>query len=99
MGGIVMTHKVGRHERMYVKDNPDMKVYPIDCVPSRRSKSAWTNGVKAYQRQTDTSSEVCIGWFHPPRTRNKNHHRYSPQARRIVPRKARLVGMVHDEEE
>ena len=94
-----MTHKEGRHDRMYVKDNPDMKIYPMDCVPRTRSKSAWTNGVKAYDRGEGGTSESCVGWFHPPRTRNKNHHRYSPAARRMVPRKTRDFGKVYQEEE
>jgi len=94
-----MTHKEGRHERMYVKDNPHLEVHKIDCVPSNRPKGSWTNGVKAWERTQGGGSDACVGWFYPPRTRNTNHHRWSPSVRRMVPRKARVVGMVHQEEE
>ena len=95
----IMTHKTGRHERMYVKDNPHLKVHKMDCVPSNRSKGSWTNGVKAWDRIEGSGTDSCIGWFFPPRTRNKNHHRWSPSVGRMVPRKAREVGKVHQEEE
>jgi len=95
-----MTHKEGRHEKMYVRDNPDLKVYPMDCVPSNRSKNSWTNGVKAWKRPDEGGgSDTCVGWFFPPRTRNKNWQRWSPSVRRWVPRKARQIGTVNQEEE
>ena len=96
----IMTHKEGRHEKMYVRDNPDLKVHKLDCVPSNRPKGSWTNGVKAWKRPDEGGgSDTCVGWFFPPRTRNKNHHRWSPSVRRMVPRKPRVVGTVHQEEE
>jgi len=38
-----------------------------------RSHGSWTNGVKAYERGTGGSSDTWVGWFHPPRLRNKGH--------------------------
>ena len=67
----IMTHKTGRHEKMYVKDNPHLKVHKMDCVPSNRSKGSWTNGVKAWDRIEGSGTDKCVGWFFPPRTRNK----------------------------
>lgn len=45
-----------------------------------RSHGSWTNGVKAYERGAGGSSDTWIGWFHPPRLRNKGHkNRYNRQ--------------------
>ncbi len=38
-----------------------------------RPHGSWTNGVKAYERGTGGSSDTWVGWFHPPRLRNKGH--------------------------
>lgn len=38
-----------------------------------RSHGSWTNGVKAYERGAGGSSDTWVGWFHPPRLRNKGH--------------------------
>lgn len=84
-----MTHRSGRGTKMYIEDNPELTIHAVDCVPFNRSKNAWTNGVVAYQKTTTTSSEKIVGWFYPPRLRNKNHHgRTSP--RKIVDRIAHL---------
>lgn len=53
---------------------PSVKIYPSKGVPTNRSKTAWTNGVPAYERGRGGLSDVCVGWFAPPRLRNKNHH-------------------------
>ena len=77
-----MTHRSGRDSRMYIEDHPDLKVYRLDCVPSSRSKSSWTNGVEAYQKKTSSTGDKLIGWFYPPRLRNTNHHnRFGPNPR------------------
>ena len=69
-----MSHKSGRHERQYVDEYPTLKIYPSKGVPTNRSKTAWTNGVQAYERGRGGLSDVCVGWFAPPRLRNKKHH-------------------------
>lgn len=53
---------------------PAHKIYSSKGVPTNRSKTAWTNGVPAYERGRGGLSDVCVGWFAPPRPRNKNHH-------------------------
>ena len=88
-----MTHRSGRGTKMYIEDNSEMTIHAIDCVPVNRSKNAWTNGVAAYRRKTpSTSSDQLVGWFYPPRLRNKNHHGRSAP-RKIVDR------IAHFEEE
>tara|TARA_R100000005_G_scaffold95855_1_gene79154 strand:+ start:1342 stop:1611 length:270 start_codon:yes stop_codon:yes gene_type:complete len=62
-----------RNHKSYTNDNPNLKVYPKDCVPDNRSHGSWTNGVKAWQKGESGSSDQWIGWFHPPRIRNKGH--------------------------
>jgi len=54
---------------MYVEENPNLEVFPFDCVPTSRPKGSWTNGVKAY-----TKTGGAVGWFYPPRMRNRKHH-------------------------
>jgi len=82
---------------MYVEDNPNLKVHRIDCVPSSRSKSSWTNGVEAFEKRTSLSEDKLVGWFYPPRLRNKRHHnRFGPNSK--VNRLASL-GITQSEEE
>jgi len=89
-----MTKRSGRDNRMYIEDNPNLKVYPINCVPSSRSKSSWTNGVEAFQKRTTTTGDKLIGWFYPPRLRNKRHHnRFGPNP------KINRLASTHIEEE
>tara|TARA_Y100000310_G_scaffold341705_1_gene441728 strand:+ start:678 stop:962 length:285 start_codon:yes stop_codon:yes gene_type:complete len=94
-----MTHKYGRWQKQYVSDFPDKKVYPLDCVPTTRPKSRWTNGVKAYERNKGSGVEACVGWFHPPRQRNKGWLRWSPKKRKFVPRPIRVAPNIEAEEE
>ena len=84
-----MTHRNGRGTKMYIEDNSEMTIHAIDCVPVNRSKNAWTNGVAAFQKATSSSSDELVGWFYPPRLRNKNHHGRSAP-RKIVDRVAHL---------
>ena len=65
------SNKAPRHKLEYTSDYPNKKVYPKDCVPMNRPHGSWTNGVKAYERGTGGSSDTWVGWFHPPRLRNK----------------------------
>ena len=45
-----------------------------------RPHGSWTNGVKAYERGTGGTGDSWVGWFHPPRLRNKGHKkRYNRQ--------------------
>ena len=75
---ISLTHNHAERQPRYIEENPDLKVYPIDCVPHNRPKGSWTNGVKAW-----TKDGKCEGWFFPPRMRNKGHHtRSGPKPRR-----------------
>ena len=67
------SNKAPRHKLDYTSDYPNKKVYPKDCVPMNRPHGSWTNGVKAYERGTGGSSDTWVGWFHPPRLRNKGH--------------------------
>ena len=67
------SNKAPRHKLEYTSDYPNKKVYPKDCVPMNRPHGSWTNGVKAYERGTSGSSDTWVGWFHPPRLRNKGH--------------------------
>ncbi len=82
-----MAHKTGRFKKMYVKENPDLTIHPLDCVPANRPKGSWTNGVEAWKRASSNSSEEVVGWFYPPRRRNKGHQRWSIAKRKFVPRK------------
>ena len=68
------SNRGGRNSFSYVEDFPDQVVFPLDCVPNDRPKGSWTNGVKAWKKSTTTSSVQLVGWFHPPRLRNRNHH-------------------------
>ena len=61
----------GRHKKEYIGDNLDLKVYPLNSVPENRPHGSWTNGVKAWERGKNGSSDSVVGWFHPPRHRNK----------------------------
>ncbi len=89
-----MTKRSGRDTRMYIEDNPNLKVHPIDCVPSKRSKSSWTGGVEAFQKRTSTTEDNLVGWFYPPRLRNKRHHnRFGPN-----PKINRLASLIEEEE-
>mgnify|MGYP001369394506 CR=1 FL=1 len=83
-----MTHKkTERIKKSYVQDNEDLTIHPLDCVPSYRPKGSWTNGVKAWKRATSGEPEQVVGWFHPPRRRNKNHLKWSSSKRKFVPRR------------
>jgi len=62
-----------RWGHQYIHDNPNKEVFPYDSVPTIRSTSAWTQGVKAWKRGDGASADKCVGWFHPPRPRNKGH--------------------------
>ena len=62
-----------RWGNQYIHDNPDKEVFPYDCVPTSRSKGSWTQGVKAWEKGDGSNADKCIGWFHPPRMRNKGH--------------------------
>ena len=70
-----------RNSRAYVEDFPNQEVFPLDCVPEQRSKGSWTNGVKAWKKGTTTGGAQLVGWFHPPRLRNKGHKNYSKRKR------------------
>jgi len=35
------------------------------------NQASWTNGVKAWKRGDSGSSDSVVGWFFPPRHRNK----------------------------
>ena len=94
-----MTQRYGRLSRQYVNDHPEKKIYPLDCVPTNRPKGSWTNGVKAYQRGKGSGTEVCVGWFHPPRIRNKGWLRWSSSKRKFVPRKIRTTSRNVEAEE
>ena len=73
-------------------EHPTLKVYPSKGVPTNRSKTAWTNGVEAYERGRGGDSDRQVGWFYPPRLRNKRHHsRSSPMPK--------INRMAHLEEE
>jgi len=73
-----LTHNYAERQRRYVEENPDLTVYPLNSVPSQRPKGSWTNGVKAW-----TKDGKCLGYFFPPRIRNKGHHtRSGPKPRR-----------------
>ena len=87
-----MTHKTGRPP-MYVDDNPDLTIHPLDCVPSNRPKGSWTNGVKAHQKGTNSEGARVVGWFFPPRLRNKGHRgRYGRK-----PRQTREISIQEEE--
>lgn len=77
-----MSHNYAERKPMYVEENPDLIVHPLNCVPTNRPKGSWTNGIKAY-----TKEGGIAGWFYPPRIRNKNHHNRKgpkPRNQRIV---------------
>ncbi len=75
-----MSHNSSEREHRYVEDNPDLPVVNIDSVPNNRPKGSWTNGVRAYKKTA--TGAACVGWFFPPRLRNKGHHnRKGPTAR------------------
>ncbi len=67
------SNKSPRIKIEYTSDHPNKEVFPIDCVPSNRPHGSWTNGVRAYKKGDGGSSDACVGWFHPPRLRNKGH--------------------------
>lgn len=69
-----MGHNYAERKPMYVEENPDLEIYPLNCVPSTRPKGSWTNGIKAYTKGTNSESSKCVGWFFPPRIRNRGHH-------------------------
>jgi len=75
-----MTHKTGRPSQ-YVEDYPNLTVHPLNCVPDERPKGSWTNGVKAYKKGTTSKPSELVGWFYPPRLRNKGHRNYSQRKR------------------
>ena len=81
-----MTHRIGRSGRQYIEDHPDKKVYPKDYTTSNRPKGSWTNGVEAWSKE---KGDVIVGWFHPPRLRNKGWLRWSRSQRKFVPRPIR----------
>jgi len=54
-----LSNQAGRHKKEYVNDFPDRKIH------------SWTNGVKAWKRGDSGSSDSVVGWFFPPRHRNK----------------------------
>ena len=83
------SNRGGRNSSSYVEDHPDKEVYPLDCVPNDRPKGSWTNGVKAWKKGTTTTGAQLVGWFHPPRLRNKGHKNYSKRKR---------LPFVHEEE-
>jgi len=62
-----------RWGNQYIHDNPNKEVFPYDCVPTSRSKGSWTQGVKAWMKGDGSNADKCVGWFHPPRLRNKGH--------------------------
>ncbi len=73
-----MGHNYAERKPMYVEENPNLTVYPLNSVPTNRPKGSWTNGIKAY-----TKDGKCLGYFFPPRLRNKGHHtRRGPKPRR-----------------
>ena len=81
-----MSHNYAERQTMYVEENPDLKIYPFDCVPTYRPKGSWTNGIKAYRKGTNSQGPSCVGWFYPPRIRNNGHHsRNGPKPRRAIP--------------
>ena len=61
----------GRHKKEYIGDNLDLKVYPKDCVPENRPHGSWTNGVKAWERGKNGSSDKVVGWFYAPDTETR----------------------------
>tara|TARA_Y100001938_G_C7944662_1_gene356118 strand:+ start:537 stop:788 length:252 start_codon:yes stop_codon:yes gene_type:complete len=83
---------------MWVQDFPDKKVYPKDCVPENRPKGSWTNGVEAWEKGSQGSGDTCVGWFAPPRRRNKGWLRWSAARRRYVPRPMRTARSEAEEE-
>ena len=82
-----MSHNYAERQPMFVEENPDLEVHPLNCVPTNRPKGSWTNGIKAYKKGTNSEGNKCVGWFYPPRIRNKAHHnRKGPKARRHIPK-------------
>ena len=64
-------NQTGRLKKQYISDYPELEVHPLNCVPDDRPHGSWTNGVKAWKRGDSGSSDTVMGWFFPPRHRNK----------------------------
>ena len=78
-----MTHNYGGRKPMLVVDNPNLTIHALDSVPENRPKGSWTNGIKAHSKDGGV-----VGWFFPPRTRNRGHNARSglkPRSSRVVP--------------
>lgn len=60
-----------RHEKLFVENYPQATVHPLDCVPEERPKGSWTRGVLAWQRGASSTDATIVGWFTPPRLRQK----------------------------
>jgi len=58
-----------RNQKLYTNDDESKEVFAKDCVPeeSKRPKSSWTYGVKAYTKGVGGSNDEWVGWFAPPR--------------------------------
>jgi len=74
-----------RWGNQYIHDNPNKEVFPYDCVPTSR----WEKG-------DGSNADKCIGWFHPPRLRNKGHK--SRYKRNLQKRGMNLPQNVQEEE-
>jgi hypothetical protein len=72
-----------RYQKVYLHDMKGHEVHDKDCVPEERPRGSWTNGVKAWQKGEQGAPDIWVGWFSPPRLRNRNHHnRLGPNPRR-----------------
>ena len=77
------SNQSGRHQKVFLHEMEGHKVHNKDCVPAKRSHSSWTNGVKAWEKGGHGAYDIWVGWFNPPRLRNRNHHnRVGPNPRR-----------------
>ncbi len=98
-----MAHNYAERKPMYVEENPHLTIHPLNCVPTHRPKGSWTNGIKAYQKGSNSQGPRCVGWFFPPRIRNKGHHNRSGPSgrnqRRDMTQKIFADIVQHNEEE
>jgi hypothetical protein len=76
-----MNPRITRNQKLYVHEQAQVQVWPLDCVPDHRPQGSWTNGVLAWEKGLLGAPDQMVGWFAPPRLRQKRSKQLSAHMR------------------
>ena len=91
-----MNPLITRNQKLYVHEQAQAQVWPLDCVPDHRPQGSWTNGVLAWEKGYHGDADQIVGWFAPPRLRQKRAKQLSAHMRKMP---GQYLGQMPSQEE